>query len=69
MGEAIRLPFRDREQPDEEAPEEDEEDRLARVLGPLGIPSREDLRELTQRIDALQAQLEELGRAQNPPRS
>lgn len=45
------------------------EDRLARVLGQLGIPSREDLRELTQRIDALQAQLEELGRAQNPPRS
>lgn len=32
MGEAIRLPFRDREQPDEEAPEEDEEDRLARVI-------------------------------------
>ncbi|MDS4031018.1 MAG: phasin family protein [Candidatus Contendobacter sp.] len=45
------------------------EDRLARVLGPLGIPSREDLRELTQRIDALQAQLDELGRAQDNPRS
>ena len=45
------------------------EDRLARVLGQLGIPSREDLRELTQRIDALQAQLEELGRAQDHPRS
>ena len=45
------------------------EDRLTRVLGQLGIPSREDLRELTQRIDALQAQLDELGRAQDPPRS
>ena len=45
------------------------EDRLARVLGQLGIPSREDLRELTQRIDALQAQLDELGRAQDNPRS
>ena len=45
------------------------EDRLARVLGQLGIPSREDLRELTQRIDALQAQLDELGCAQDNPRS
>ncbi|MDG4549366.1 MAG: phasin family protein [Candidatus Contendobacter sp.] len=44
------------------------EDRLNRVLGQLGIPSREDLRELTQRIDALQAQLDELGRGQDSPR-
>ena len=30
------------------------EDRLARVLGRLGVPGRDDLRELTQRVDALQ---------------
>jgi poly(hydroxyalkanoate) granule-associated protein len=45
------------------------EDRLTRVLGQLGVPNREDLRELTQRIDALQARLDELGRAQDSPRS
>ena len=44
------------------------EDRLTRVLGQLGVPGRDDLRELTQRIDALQAHLDELSRAQaNPP--
>ena len=44
------------------------EDRLTRVLGQLGVPGRDDLRELTQRIDALQAHLNELSRAQaNPP--
>jgi len=45
------------------------EDRLNRVLGRLGVPSRDDLCELTQRIDALQAQLDELSRAQGGPRS
>ncbi len=30
------------------------EDRLAHVLGRLGVPSREDLLELTKRVDALQ---------------
>jgi poly(hydroxyalkanoate) granule-associated protein len=45
------------------------EDRLTRVLGQLGVPNHEDLRELTQRIDALQARLDELGRAQDSPRS
>lgn len=30
------------------------EDRLTRVLGRLGVPSREDLLELTKRVDALQ---------------
>jgi poly(hydroxyalkanoate) granule-associated protein len=45
------------------------EDRLTRVLGQLGVPNHEDLRELTQRIDALQARLDELGRAQESPRS
>ncbi|MFZ1643419.1 MAG: phasin family protein [Candidatus Contendobacter sp.] len=45
------------------------EDRLARVLGQLGVPSRDDLRELTQRIDALQAHLDELRRARENPRS
>jgi poly(hydroxyalkanoate) granule-associated protein len=43
------------------------EDRLIRVLGQLGVPGRDDLRELTQRIDALRARLDELGRAQDPP--
>ena len=45
------------------------EDRLSRVLGQLGVPSREDLRELTQRIDALQAHINEMGHAQDNPRS
>ena len=45
------------------------EDRLNRVLGRLGVPSHEDLRELTQRIDDLQTRLDELSRAQGNPRS
>ena len=45
------------------------EDRLTRVLGRLGVPNHDDLRELTQRIDALQAHLDELSRAQANPRS
>jgi poly(hydroxyalkanoate) granule-associated protein len=45
------------------------EDRLTRVLGRLGVPSSDDLRELTQRIEALQARLDELSRAQDNPRS
>ena len=45
------------------------EDRLNRVLGRLGVPSSDDLQDLTQRIDALQARLDELGRAQDNPRS
>jgi poly(hydroxyalkanoate) granule-associated protein len=43
------------------------EDRLNRVLGRLGVPSSDDLRELTQRIDALQARLDELGWARDNP--
>lgn len=38
------------------------EDRLARVLGHFGAPSRNDVQELTQRIEALQAQVDELRR-------
>jgi poly(hydroxyalkanoate) granule-associated protein len=45
------------------------EDRLNRVLGRLGVPSSDDLRELTQRIEALQARLDKLSRAQDNPRS
>ena len=45
------------------------EDRLTRVLGQLGVPSRDDLRELTQRVDAMQAHINELGRTQNNPGS
>jgi poly(hydroxyalkanoate) granule-associated protein len=45
------------------------EDRLNRVLGRLGVPSSDDLRELTQRIDALQARLDELGRARDNPQA
>lgn len=36
------------------------EDRLARVLGRLGVPGRDDLRELTQRVDALLEQINDL---------
>jgi poly(hydroxyalkanoate) granule-associated protein len=43
------------------------EDRLNQVLGRLGVPSSDDLRELTQRIDTLQARLDELGRARDNP--
>jgi poly(hydroxyalkanoate) granule-associated protein len=45
------------------------EDRLARVLGRLGVPDREEVRELTQRIDALQARLDELRRTPEHPGS
>lgn len=45
------------------------EDRLTRVLGRLGVPNHDDLRELTQRIDTLQAHLDELGRTQDKSRS
>ena len=41
------------------------EDRLTRVLGQLGVPSRDDLRELTQRVDTLQAHINELSRTQD----
>jgi len=36
------------------------EERLARVLGSLGAPSRDDLLELTRRVEALQAHIETL---------
>jgi poly(hydroxyalkanoate) granule-associated protein len=36
------------------------EDRLARVLGRLGVPSRDDLQELTRRVDALQEHVNDL---------
>ncbi len=39
------------------------EDRLLRVLGRLGVPGRDDLRELAQRVDALQRHIDELGKA------
>ncbi len=45
------------------------EDRLARVLGQFGVPNRDDLRDVTQRIDALQARIDDLRRAQENPRS
>jgi poly(hydroxyalkanoate) granule-associated protein len=45
------------------------EDRLARVLGQLGVPSHDELRKLTQRIDALQAHIDELRRVRETPRS
>lgn len=40
------------------------EDRLTRVLGQLGVPSRDDLRDLVQRVDALQAHIDALRRIQ-----
>lgn len=40
------------------------EDRLARVLGRLGIPNRDDLLELTRRVDALQQHLNDLRQSQ-----
>jgi poly(hydroxyalkanoate) granule-associated protein len=45
------------------------EDRLTRVLGQFGVPSRDDLRELTQRMDALQAHIDDLRRVRENPRS
>ena len=41
------------------------EDRLARVLGRLGVPGRDDVQELIRRIDALQAHIEELRQARD----
>jgi poly(hydroxyalkanoate) granule-associated protein len=38
------------------------EDRLARVLGRLGIPGRDDLVELNQRMDTLRERIDELRR-------
>lgn len=44
------------------------EDRLAQVLKRLGAPNRDDLLELTQRVDALNAQLDALRKArENQP--
>jgi poly(hydroxyalkanoate) granule-associated protein len=44
------------------------EDRLARTLGRLGVPGRDDLQELIRRVDALQAQLDALrGARENQP--
>jgi poly(hydroxyalkanoate) granule-associated protein len=45
------------------------EDRLAQVLGQLGVPSHDDLQELTQRMDALQARIDELRQVREKPRS
>lgn len=39
------------------------EDRLVQVLGRIGMPNRDDLLELTQRVDALHAQLDALRKA------
>lgn len=39
------------------------EDRLTRVLSRLGVPSRDDLQKLTERVDALQAQINDLSEA------
>lgn len=39
------------------------EDRLARVLGRLGVPGRDDLLELSQRVDALRERIDELRKA------
>ena len=45
------------------------EDRLAQVLGQLGVPSHDELQELTQRMDALQARIDELRQVRKNPRS
>ena len=45
------------------------EGRLARVLGQLGVPDRDDLQELMQRIDALQARIDELRQVGENPQS
>ncbi len=39
------------------------EDRLLRVLGRLGVPGRDDLRELARRVEALQRHIDDLGKA------
>lgn len=38
------------------------EDRLARVLGRLGVPDQDDLAELNRRVDALRERIDELRR-------
>ena len=38
------------------------EDRLLQVLGRLGVPNHDDVRDLTQRLDKMQAQLEAMRR-------
>ncbi len=44
------------------------EDRLAQVLRRIGVPNRDDLLELTQRVDALNTQLDALRKArENQP--
>lgn len=45
------------------------EGRLARVLGQLGVPDHDDLQELVQRIDALQARIDELRQVRENPQS
>lgn len=45
------------------------EDRLLRVLGRLGVPNHDDVRELTQRLDKVQAQLEAVRRDCETPRT
>ena len=45
------------------------EDRLLRVLGRLGVPNHDDVRELTQRLDKVQAQLEAVRRDHETPRT
>jgi poly(hydroxyalkanoate) granule-associated protein len=44
------------------------EERLARVLGRLGVPGRDDVQELVRRIDALQVHIEELRQARDAKR-
>jgi len=45
------------------------EDRLTRVLGRFGVPNRDDVRDLTQRVDALQTRIDDLRRVRESPRS
>lgn len=45
------------------------EERLNRVLERLGVPSRDDLRELTQRMESLQARIDDLRRVREKPQS
>jgi hypothetical protein len=43
------------------------EDKVAAALERLGFPTKEDVRELQARIEALTARLEEMQAAKNPP--
>lgn len=45
------------------------EDRVSRALGRLGIPGRDDLVELTAKIDELQKAVKALQKANTPPKS